>query len=311
MLIKDVLLEGKKRLLNLHGSKGFPEAMANAAACLDAEVLLGFALGVSREDLLRDSVSGEVSETEQKVFLKYCDEVASGRPVAHVTGSKEFYGLDFFVDERVLVPRPETEMIVDEVLGWLEARGVEDQEREVRLLDVGTGSLNIATAIVKGYGHVFAHAVDVSESALEVARMNRQNHGLETHVQVYQSDLLESVEERDFDVIVANLPYIGEVRNRNLADSVGKFEPSEALFGGHDGLELYKKLIQQILEKKMEFDLFVGEFGHGQAKAMRGLLSKFFEQGDSGKSGDFGYEWEIKNDLAGIPRIFVVKRVGV
>lgn len=289
MLIKDLLLEGKKKLCRL------------STADLDAEVLLAHVLGMRREDILRDSDSLEVEDVDMEVFLRYCDEVVSGRPVAYITGLKEFYGLDFHVDERVLIPRPETEMIVDEVLGFLKGWAEDGRQEEIQLLDVGTGSMNIATAIVKGHGHVFAHAVDISEDALEIARMNRELHDLGTHVQLYQSDLLESVDERNFDVIVANLPYISEGDDKILDKNVEKFEPSGALFGGADGLELYKKLIQQILDKKVDFNLLVGEIGSGQEDSVRAMLSNFFEQ-------ENGVTWEIKDDLAGIPRIFVVKK---
>ena len=290
MVINELLLEGRKRL-----SDG-----ADASGALETEVLLAHVLGCSREELLRDGVSREVDSSDEALFFKYVDEVAEGKPVAYITGLKEFYGMDFYVDERVLVPRPETEMVVDEVLDWLggnQARFVEN--REAKMLDIGTGSLNITAAIVRHFGHVYAHAVDVSEDALEVARMNREAHGLETHVELYESDLLSNVDEKRFDVIVANLPY--------LAENVLKFEPSCALFGGSDGLELYKKLIQQISDKKLGFDLMVWEFGFGQAPAMREMLSKFFDQGFCGRK----YEWELKNDLSGVPRIFVVKRIDV
>jgi release factor glutamine methyltransferase len=295
MKINELLLEGRKKLSDL------TEGADSSISALDSEVLLAYVLGCSREELLRDADSCEVDDIDHKLFLKYCIEVAGGRPVAYVTGKKEFYGLDFYIDERVLIPRPETEMIVDEVLGWLGGRSDETREKEVRLLDVGTGSLNITTAIVRKHGHVFAHAVDISDEALEVAQMNREAHGLETHVQLYQSDLLSAVEETDFDVIVTNLPYIGEDMHRNLDSSVERFEPSQALFGGSDGLELYKKLIQQILDKNVRFDLLVGEFGYGQAEAVEEMLNKFFDQ-------DSGCLWEVKKDLAGIPRIFVVKK---
>ena len=321
MIINELLLEGRKRLCGAAGV--VPDGALDGA--LEAEVLLAHVLGVSREELLRDGVSVEVSSQDEKLFLKYVDEVAAGKPVAYITNSKEFYGMDFYVDERVLVPRPETEMMVDEVLDFLNekfgANSDSAESREAKMLDVGTGSLNITAAVVRHFGHIYAHAVDVSDEALEVARINREAHGLETHVELYKSDLLSNVSERRFDVITANLPYVGEVRNRNLADNVLKFEPGVALWGGCDGLELYKKMIQQIFDKKIEFDLMVGEFGFGQGRAMRGMLSNFFDQ-PSGRSGGRAdgcasecsgvrggeYKWKIKNDLSGVPRIFVVKR---
>lgn len=289
MTIKELLIEGSKRLSR------------SPSKDLDCEVLLGFVLGISREKLLGDFF-WEVPEGDASLYLRYVDEVASGKPVAYVTHSREFYGLDFYVDERVLIPRPETEMVVEEVLGFLRENVSKFAGRDALVLDVGTGSLCITAAILKNFENAFAYAVDVSEGALEVARMNREYHGLETHCEIFQSDLLSNVEEREFDVIVANLPYVtDDASGELLSESVKKFEPGSALFGGGDGLELYKKLIQEIVEKKVEFDLLVCEFGFRQAAFVRELLSKNFDQGKFG--------WEIKKDLAGIDRIFVVRKV--
>lgn len=292
MTIKELLIEGSKRLSR------------SSSKDLDCEVLLGFVLGVSREKLLGDFF-WEVPEGDASLYFRYVDEVAGGKPVAYITHSREFYGLDFYVDERVLIPRPETEGIVEEVLDFLgggRALAYGRACRDALVLDVGTGSLCITAAILKNFENAFAYAVDISDDALEVARMNREYHGLETHCEIFQSDLLSNVEETKFDVIVANLPYVtDDASGELLSEGVKKFEPSSALFGGGDGLELYKKLIQEIVEKKVEFDLLVCEFGFGQAGGVEELLSKNFDQKK--------FKWEIKKDLAGIDRIFVVRKV--
>jgi len=314
MTINELLLEGRKRLSRKESadssSSGLETRVQDAAIALESEVLLAHVLDVRREDLIRDGESLEEGvapeDSDRDLFFKYCDEVSSGKPIAYITRSKEFYGMDFYVDERVLIPRPETEMIVDEVLTWLAARPQEEQDKEVRMLDVGTGSLCITAALIRHYGHIFGHAVDISEDALEVARVNRDAHGLDTHVEIYWSDLLSEVDERDFDVIVANLPYIGEGESKIVDPGVEKNEPSGALFGGENGLELYKKMIQQIFESGVSFNLMICEFGDGQVSGVKEMLNNFFEQG--GGQG-IGYEWEIKSDLAGIPRIFIVRRV--
>jgi release factor glutamine methyltransferase len=294
MTIKELLIEGSKRLSR--------SSIRSSSKDLDCEVLLGFVLGISREKILGDFF-WEVPAEDASLYFKYVDEVAGGKPVAYITHSREFYGLDFYVDERVLVPRPETEMVVEEVLGFLRENAGEFVGHDATVLDVGTGSLCITCAILKNFENAFAYAVDVSEDALEVAAMNRGYHGLETRCQIFQSDLLSNVSERKFDVIVANLPYVedeaGGVSGGLLSEGVRKFEPGSALFGGGDGLELYKKLIQEIVEKKVEFDLLVCEFGFGQEALVSELLSKNFDQGK--------FKWEIKKDLAGIPRIFVVR----
>lgn len=321
MKVSELLAEARKRLV-FGGAEGADKSADKGVddASLEAQVLLCFVLGVSREWLVTHS-DFEVAEADAVSYARYVDELIAGRPLAYITQSREFYGLDFYVDERVLIPRPETEMIVDEVLGYLRGRGDlidsrddlafgEMRPKEVKMLDIGTGSLNITASVLRNFDGVFAHAVDVSEDALAVARMNREYHGLETSCEIYQSDLLSEVDEDFFDVIVANLPYVVPGIGANGASkNVQKFEPSIALYGvdsavDSDGLGLYKKLIQQLREKDgtgVDFNLLAGEFGVGQKDAILELLNKNFEQKK--------YSVEIKNDLAGIPRIFVVRKV--
>lgn len=241
----------------------------------------------------------EVDEVDEIMFFAYVQRVRNGEPVEHITNQKEFYGLDFFVDNRVLIPRPETEMLVEKVLEFLrEGRSLGSSG--FRLIDVGTGSGNISVSIAKTFlddgGQIaMFEAVDVSEEALEVAKLNRDQHGLEHVVQIYQSDLLEGVDDGgEFDVIVANLPYIGEVKNRFVSREAEEFEPNVALFGGDNGLELYKKMFQQITDKNVKFKLLLGEFGFAQTEDMEGLLSNYFDH------------YSIEKDLAGIDRIFIV-----
>ncbi len=139
-------------------------------------------------------------------------------------------------------------------------------------------------------------ALEIDESALEVAKVNVEQYCLEDKISLFQSDLLEVIEEDEFyDVIVANLPYIGEVKNRFIAHSTEEFEPDLALFGGDTGLELYENMFIEIKEKNINFELLMGEFGFAQSEAMQELLAKYFKN------------FEIIKDLAGIDRIFMVK----
>lgn len=282
MTIKDLLKEGAD-FLGDHEN-----------AILDCEVLLAYVLGKDKEYLLAHG-NEEVEDDLVKLFEKYVERVRDGEPVAYITGEKEFYGLDFFVDKRVLVPRPETEMLVEKVLEYLR----ENEGRKCRVLDVGTGSGNIAVSVAKNSEDIeHVYAMDCEADALEVAKINVQQHGVEDKVYVCQSDLLDAIDsEERFDVIVANLPYIGEVKNRFVSADAEKYEPGVALFGGEDGLELYKKMFQQLEEKEVDYDLVVGEFGFAQREDMEKLLNKYFEQG-----------WRIEKDLAGIDRIFVITK---
>ncbi len=266
-------------------------------ALLDAEVLLAYALGEDREYLISHGEE-EMNKSITALFEEYLKHIERGKPMAYILGEKEFYGLNFFVDERVLVPRPETEHVVEKALDFLRAN--DEVGRKFRILDVGTGSGCISISIAHGFSESEGEigqidAVDISETALEVAKVNVSQYGFEKIVHVYQSDLLENIEEGErFDLIVANLPYIGE-NDCNVSSDVQKYEPRAALFGGSDGLELYKKMFQQLRDKRVGFEMMIGEFGFGQRKELEELLSKYFDQ-----------EWSVEKDHAGIDRIFVI-----
>ena len=253
------------------------------------DVLLAHVLGKSKEELF---INGEdvVGNDQVKKFMELYERYKDGEPVAHLTNSKEFFGLDFFVDKNVLIPRPETEMLVEKVIDE-----VKSDQKEVKILDVGTGSGNIAISLAHSISSAKIVAVDVSSEALEIATKNAEQHGVMDQIELMVSDLLEEV-EGEFDYIVANLPYIGEERHNYVSKEAKKFEPHVALFGGSNGLMLYEKLFQQISEKRLKPRMLLGEFGFLQGEEMRDLLSKYFEQ----------EEWEIVSDYASIERMFVV-----
>lgn len=269
-------------------------------APLDCEVLLAYVLGVNKEYLFAHS-DEDIDDFTVALFNTYLKRIKEGEPMAYILGEKEFYGLNFFVDERVLVPRPETELLVDKVLEYL--RNNYKKNHKFKILDIGTGSGNVAVSIGKTVfdlngGAIIEHieAIDISEGVLEVAKINVSQYGLDEMIHVYQSDLLENIEEGErFDVIVANLPYIGEVTNRFVSKETEKYEPKHALFAGDDGFRLYKKLFQQILDKKIDYKIIIGEFGFGQSKEMKKLLNKYFDQ-----------RWVVEKDYANIDRIFLI-----
>lgn len=267
---------------------------------LDAEVLLCYVLGETKEYLFAHANDEVDSENLEKLYVQYLARVRDGEPVAYITSEKEFYDLSFFVNKNVLVPRPETEMLVEKVLKFM--RENYDEHGKFKILDVGTGSGNIAVSIAKNseIGDEdmieYIDAIDISDEAIGVAIANVEQHGVDGKVRVFNSNLLESIDEDEkYDIIVANLPYIGEVRNDFVDKNVKDYEPQGALFAGSDGLELYKKLFQQIRERGMVPDLVVGEFGFGQREDLEVLLNKYFE-----------HKWGIEKDLAGIDRMFVV-----
>lgn len=277
--------------------KGKAALAGRETAVLDAEVLLSYVLRVNREYLIANREE-EIDKFTCSLFGEYLKQMKSGKPIAYILGEKEFYGLNFFIDERVLVPRPETEHVVEKALDYLRAN--DESGKKFKVLDVGTGSGCIPISIAHGFSEaegeiVQIDAVDISEGALEVAKVNVSQYSFENLIHVFQSDLLEALEEGEkYDLIVSNLPYIGEV-DGPVEENVKKYEPHAALYGGEGGLELYKKMFQQMREKEIGHEVVIGEFGFGQGEEMGELLSKNFDQ-----------RWSIEKDLAGIDRIFIV-----
>ena len=265
---------------------------------LEIEVLLCHTLGVDMPHLIMSN-NISVKENFVTLFNSYLKRFLEGEPVSYITQNREFYGLDFFVDNRVLVPRPETEEIVDRAITYIQSNT--EHKKNVNVLDVGTGSGNIAISVVKTLEDlpVYAEVVDISDEAIEVAKLNIEQHNLEDRVEAYQSNLLENVKEGShFEVITANLPYIGTKKNRFVEKNVEKYEPSVALFGGETGIELYEELFLDLISWGITFELLIGEFGFAQGEIIRTLLDKYFKGA-----------YKIVKDLAGIERIFLVKGI--
>lgn len=211
----------------------------------------------------------------------------SSKPSQYIKGWVEFYKLKFKVTPDVLIPRPETELLVDEVLKLVRDSFV--------VLDLGTGAGNIAISIASNVPNVKIIASDISEKALKVARQNAKLHGVENRIKFIQSDLLEKVTEAP-DIIVTNLPYIPSARIAYLDSSVKDFEPLVALDGGEEGFGLYRKLFQQIKAKGWKPKFIIGEidYTHGELAAL--AAQKYFS----------GAEIECKKDLAHLQRILTI-----
>jgi len=202
---------------------------------LDAEVLLAHVLGKNRSWLLAHPASllsfGQLSTADQLVY-----QVISGQPLPYAIGCWEFFGLSFKVTSDVLIPRPETELLVEQAINWLHQLGM------TQIIDVGTGCGCIAITIARSIRHCQITATDVSGKALKVASENVSHFGLSDRISLIKADLLAGIPDQ-FDLICANLPYIPSGRLDDLA--VAKVEPVLALDGGEDGMIFNKKLLQQ------------------------------------------------------------------
>lgn len=201
-------------------------------------------------------------------------------PGAYKRGYIEFYKLNFKVNPDVLIPRPETEIIVDEVLKYARA----NKGRELKILDVGTGSGNIAISVAKNlvlYSPDITFkiiATELSSKALKVAKQNAKLHQVEDKIEFLRSDLLKTVDKKSFfDLIATNLPYIPGYRIPVLDDSVKNYEPHIALDGGGDGFELYRKLFQELVKYDISFNLLIGEIDYTQAEIAKDEAEKYFK----------------------------------
>ncbi|MGA8533661.1 MAG: peptide chain release factor N(5)-glutamine methyltransferase [Candidatus Tumulicola sp.] len=214
----------------------------------DAMLLLAHALERDRAWILAHGEAG-ASKALTRRFEVLCRERATGVPLAYVVGSAGFYGREFAVDRRVLVPRPETEHLVDEALAFLRRRS-QDRRGRSTVLDVGVGSGAIACTIAAEHGSAFVEGTDVSPGALEVARFNADRLGVGDRCRFHQGRFAEPVEGRRFELVVANLPYVPSPELPPAPSSTA-FEPRQALDGGADGLQAYREflpVVPQLLE---------------------------------------------------------------
>ncbi len=264
------------------------ESKGMSDAKLSAEILLSRALGTNRVGLFM-RYDQPVNEEEKKQFRSYVEQRRAWKPVAYIVGEKEFYSFPLKVDPRVLIPRPETEILVDEVLDYVRGRGL----TAPGICDVGTGSGAIAIALKKKLPEARVTGVDVSREALEVARENAATHGVE--IEWVEGDLLAG-REGPWDVVAANLPYVSREEYARLPEDVRNYEPRMALDGGTAGLESIRNLIAQCAGKIGTGALFL-EIGFDQKDEVARLLEQ------SGFRTD-----RIRSDLAGIPRVFRASR---
>jgi release factor glutamine methyltransferase len=255
---------------------------------LDAEVLLGFVLGVDRIGLIVDSAR-PLAKDELTRYRELHKRRRLGEPVAYLRGFREFYGRPFRVDARVLVPRPDTEVLVEVAL----ARTV-DRSLSTRVLDLCTGSGCVAITFAKERPNAYVLGTDVSEGAVAVARDNALRLGAVPWTWFRRSDLFADLglARPRFDLVTANPPYIPEPEIATLAPTIKDFEPRIALSGGDDGLDLVRRIVREAPVHLAPGGVLAMEIGAGQAEAVAGLF----------EARGF-VDVERTKDLAGIERV--------
>jgi release factor glutamine methyltransferase len=216
----------------------------------------------------------------------------AGEPMQYIASETEFYGLPFFVNRDVLIPRPETEHLVERAI--LLAQGF----AQPQIVDVGTGSGAIAVALASKLPNAQITATETSDHALAVARENAKRNGIAGRIRFMQGDLLDPVVGEQFDIVVSNPPYVPERDRILLSVEVREFEPSQALFAGEDGFAIYRRLIPAAFGTLVSGGYILLEIGYGQADAVRALL------------GAAGFtQIEFATDLQGIPRVASARRL--
>ncbi len=275
---------------------------------MNAELLLMFALGCDRA-YLYGHPERELTEDEQFRYEEALGLRSKGIPAQYITGHQEFWGMDLIVSPAVLIPRPETEHVIERVLELIASgkswkgetpvppgtesslgRRASPPARDVHLIDVGTGSGCIALALAKELPQAEIHATDISPEALEIAEANAARHQLTGRIQFHDTDLLAKLGHGHFDFVVTNPPYVGESEEDTVQLEVRKFEPRGAVFAGPTGLEVIERLIPQARDVLKPGGWLVMEISGTIAERVRNLLSGW-------------YNVEVINDLQGIPRV--------
>ena len=259
-------------------------------ARISAEALLFQTLGCDRAYLFAHP-ERELSECEQTEYGRLVSRRASGEPLQYVTGHQEFWRADFLVSPAVLIPRPETEHIIEAVLDLVRQFTL---GAHLKLIDVGTGSGAIAVSLARELPQAEVHAVDLSAAALEVARRNAER--LRAKVCFAESDVLESVKrDGSFDFVVSNPPYVGLNEADKVQEVVKHYEPHVAVFAGDDGLDVIRRLIPQAFETLRPGGWLLIEIGYSMEDAVMRLLAGWSEV-------------HSVPDLAGIPRVIVARK---
>lgn len=279
MTIKDIIIEYSQKLDHISDTPR-----------LDVEILLEKALGDVDSLYIRLNLNKEVTEDEFNIFNNLIEDRLNGRPIAYIVGNREFMGLDFYVQEGVLIPRPDTEALVEEIIELCK------DKKDLSLLDIGTGSGAITVSLAKYLNNADVKSFDISEIALEIGKKNAINNNVEDKIQFIKSDLFSAIKDTDiqFDVIVSNPPYIPKKDIETLHTQVKDYEPYNALEGGEDGLDFYREITKQSSVYLKENGILAYEVGHDQAIDVSSIME------------EYGYsKIYTKKDIQGIDRVVI------
>ena len=256
---------------------------------LDVEIILQKVLGDVDRIYIHLNLNKEMEKNQMNEFNNLIQQRLEGRPVAYIVGNREFMGLDFYVKEGVLIPRPDTETLVEELISIC-------KDKKVEILDIGTGSGAITVSLAKYIENAKVMSFDISDIPLEVGPINAKSNGVGDKIEFRKSDLFSAIEgtNKVFDVIVSNPPYIPRIDMPTLHTQVKDYEPYNALEGGVDGLDFYRNITKESVKYLSENGILAYEVGHDQADDVE-LIMK-----NNGYTNIYR-----KKDIQGIDRVVI------
>lgn len=281
MKIKELLVNGTQ-ILNKQNIQD---------SAIQARVLLSYVLKMDKNKLIINSEQ-TVENLEEKIYLEAIEKIANGKPIQYITNQQEFMKLNFYVDENVLIPQPDTEILVEEVLKFTTTMNT-----QIKILDLCTGSGAIGISLAKYIPNSKVWVSDISNKAIQIAKLNAERNLVHRRMNFIESDMFKKIEENQFDIIVSNPPYIKTKVIKTLPDQVRE-EPHIALDGGRDGLEFYKIIANEASNYlKKDGKMFL-EIGFDQKDEVIEILK------NTGKYDNI----ECIKDLAGNDRVIICKK---
>jgi release factor glutamine methyltransferase len=267
-----------------------------ADASVEAELLLGHVLGMSKTRLYTEperSLTSAETERLRHLVRRRLDR----EPAAYILGHCEFYGIDFYVDSHTLIPRPETELLVEKAVEL--AQRISHRGEQTTIADIGTGCGAIAISLALALPQTKIYATDISPLALQIAEVNCRRHGVNGRVELLQGHLLEPLPQA-VDMVVANLPYVRDCEFQDLSPEIREHEPTIALAGGRDGLDKIREMLEQMRGKGGTHCggpvCLLLEIGQGQGEIVTSLVNDYYPQASI----------ELMSDLGGVERVVKV-----
>lgn len=272
MNISELLVNGKHLLKDIEDGN------------IKARILLEYILKLSREKIVSNP-NIEVSDNNVESYLNKINDIKNGMPIQYITNKQEFMKLNFYVDKNVLIPQPDTEILVEKAIEICNNHG-----NDIKILDLCTGSGAIGISIAKNIKNAKVYATDIKNAVIDIAKQNAKQNNVD-NIEFIVSDMFENIQEKDFDIIVSNPPYIETDVIKTLPTEV-RNEPIIALDGGKDGLKFYKIILSEYKKYLKKDGYLLLEIGYNQAKSVGELIN---------------LNYSIIEDLAGNDRVIIIK----